>query len=399
MLSNNYRNTRVLLLRHGQSTYNALGLYQGSSDRSNLTDLGRQQAQLTGEFFKEIKFDAIYCSPLQRAQDTAIEVLKNIDPTVVPNSVDTVPNLRETDLPAWQGLPFQFVKEQFPEDYRTWKQSPHEFRMEIPIFSDQLPVTSDQLRLNNSSSLIADRQYCFPALDLYDRIQEFWQEILPRHIGQTILIVCHGGTNRALISTALGVSPAYYHCIEQSNCALSILNFPNGRLESGKLEAMNCTLHVGENFPKLKEGSNGLQLFLVPTDTENSEQIEQISYLLKNTTIDFSICGDLDNSHLISDRILQNHPTAVQFQVSREDFPQLWQQAINAKNQSNSQQLLTGLVVACDRVIQQFLGQVLGINNDQLWRLNPHPGTLSIIHYPNSEHPPILQAINLNLSY
>jgi probable phosphoglycerate mutase len=396
MLSNNYRNTRVLLLRHGQSTYNALGLYQGSSDRSNLTDLGRQQAQLTGEFFKEIKFDAIYCSPLQRAQDTAIEVLKTIDPTVVPNSVDTVPNLRETDLPAWQGLPFQFVKEQFPEDYRTWKQRPHEFRMEIPFHVGE--EEGERGRGGEKGIyLIQNRQYCFPALDLYDRIQQFWQEILPRHIGQTILIVCHGGTNRALISTALGVSPAYYHCIEQSNCALSILNFPNGCLESGKLEAMNCTFHVGENFPKLKEGSSGLQLFLVPTDTENSERIEQISYLIKYTTINFSICGDLDKSRTISDRILQNHPTAVQFQVLREDFPQLWQQAINAKNQSNSQPLLTGLVVASDRAIQQFLGQVLGMNDDQLWRLNPHPGTLSIVHYPDSEHPPILQAMNLGI--
>ncbi|NJS16920.1 MAG: histidine phosphatase family protein [Nostocaceae cyanobacterium CSU_2_110] len=69
-------NTRVILLRHGQSTYNVLGLYQGSSDRSNLTELGRQQAILTGTFLKNIKFDAIYSSPLKRAQETAIEVLK-----------------------------------------------------------------------------------------------------------------------------------------------------------------------------------------------------------------------------------------------------------------------------------------------------------------------------------
>lgn len=375
-------NTRVILLRHGQSTYNALGLYQGSSDRPNLTELGRQQAQLTGEFLKQIKFDAIYSSPLKRAQETAIEILKSIDPTVVPQTVDTVPQLRETELPAWQGLPFQFVKEQFPEDYRTWKQRPHEFRMAIPQ-SEEIPNGATQ------TSNVATQQYCHPALDLYDRIQQFWQAILPRHIGQTILIVSHGGTNRALISTALGISPAYYHCIEQSNCALSILNFTNGRLESGKLEAMNHTTHVGENVPQPKDG---LRLLLILAATENPV----LAQLFKNEAIDFSISGDLDRSHSITKKILQHHPAAVQLQVLREDFSQ-WQQAIHGKNNLNSNHLMTGLVVACDRIIQSFLAQVLKLNSDQLWRLPIHPGTASIIHYPNFEHPPILQAINLGI--
>jgi phosphoserine phosphatase len=376
-------NTRVILLRHGQSTYNALGLYQGSSDRPNLTELGRQQAQQTGKFFKEIKFDAIYCSPLKRAQDTAIAMLKSIDPTVVPNTIDIVPQLRETELPAWQGLPVQFVKEQFPEDYRTWKQSPHEFRMAIPP-SEEIP---------NGTTLTTDvttQEYCYPALDLYDRVKQFWQEILPRHIGQTILIINHGGTNRALISTALGISPAYYHCIEQSNCALSILSFTNGCLESGKLEAMNHTSHIGETIPPCKDG---LRLILIPAEIENPE----LAKLFKNEAIDFSISGDLDKSHNIAEQILQYHPAAVQFQVLHEDFPQLWQQTINAKNRLNYNHSTTGLVVACDRIIKQFLGQVFNLNCDRLWHLHLHPGTASIIHYPNSEHPPIIQAINFGI--
>ncbi|OKH21872.1 hypothetical protein NIES593_14485 [Hydrococcus rivularis NIES-593] len=382
------RNTRVILLRHGQSTYNALGLYQGSSDRPNLTELGRQQAQLTGEFLKGIPFDAIYASPLQRAKETAKAVVRSRTQDAYP-TIHIVPHLRETELPAWQGLSFQFVKEQFPEEYRCWKQRPHEFRMEIPLAIQndsnfQLPIET-----------LKTKQYCFPALDLYDRIQKFWQEILPRHIGQTILIVSHGGTNRALISTALSVSPAHYHSIEQSNCAISILNFPDGCLESGQLEAMNRATHVGEKLPK---SENGLRLLLIPAETENPEQIQQLAQLLKDIAIDFSISGDLDNSHLITEQILQHHPTTVQLQVLREDFPQLWQQAINVRNKMNSSRSLTGSIVARDRVIQSFLGQVLGMNRDRLWRLHLHPGTISILHYPDSEHPPILRAMNIDIS-
>jgi probable phosphoglycerate mutase len=381
------RNTRVILLRHGQSTYNALGLYQGSSDRPNLTELGRHQAQLTGEFLKGITFDAIYASPLKRAQETAKAIVRSRTQDPHP-TIHILPHLQETELPAWQGLPFQFVKEQFPEEYRCWKQRPHEFRMEIP------QETGRGGDGGTRRQLIQNRQYCFPALDLYDRIQKFWQEILPHHIGQTILIVSHGGTNRALISTALGVSPAHYHCIEQSNCALSILNFPDDCLESGQLEAMNRATHVGEKLPKIEDG---LRLLLIPAETENPEQIQQLVQLLKDEAIDFSISGDLDNSHFISDRVLQHHPTTVQLQVLREDFSQLWQQAINATNRIDSSQSLTGLVVARDRLIQSFLGQVLGMNRDRLWRLHLHPGTISILHYPNSEHPPILQAMNLGI--
>ncbi|HEY9710541.1 MAG TPA: histidine phosphatase family protein, partial [Oculatellaceae cyanobacterium] len=51
--------TRVILVRHGQSTYNLLGLYQGSSDESVLTQQGRQAARLTGAFLSGLSFDAI----------------------------------------------------------------------------------------------------------------------------------------------------------------------------------------------------------------------------------------------------------------------------------------------------------------------------------------------------
>ncbi|MBW4618784.1 MAG: histidine phosphatase family protein [Cyanosarcina radialis HA8281-LM2] len=413
MHSTNSQNTRVILLRHGQSTYNALGLYQGSSDRPNLSEIGRHQAQQTGNILKGMTFDAVYSSPLKRVQETVKEVLKVVEPNFDSNRLHIVHNLRETDLPAWQGLPFKQVREQFPEDYHCWKQTPHEFRMEIPqlenlenqdlvygnsterevsLIQNQIPPTP----LKKGGFKIQNRQYCFPGLDIYDRAQKFWQETLPRHIGHTLLVVSHGGTNRALISTALGISPAHYHKIEQSNCALSILNFPNGLLESAKLESMNFATHVGENFPKLREGGNGLKLLLVAAETNCDRQIKSLAQLLKDVDINLSITADLDHYQTLTDRILKDRPTTLQLQVLRDDFARLWHQSLMATNRKNSHQLLTSLVVAPSTIIKDFIGQIFSMNSDRLWRLQLQPGTLSIIHYHDLEHPPILQAMNVS---
>lgn len=211
--------TRVILLRHGQSTFNVLGLYQGSSDASVLTEVGRKEARITGDFLKGFSFDAVYISSLQRAQETAKEILNVI--TVNPKAVFVTDKLWENHLPHWEGLAFQYVRETFPEAYQTWKQHPDEFWMQI-----------------DSNTLF------YPALNLYQRVYEFWQEVLPLHVGKTLLVVAHGGTNRALISTALGISPKYYHCFQQSNCGISVLNFYDGLLVGGELEVMNWNCHL-----------------------------------------------------------------------------------------------------------------------------------------------------------
>lgn len=211
--------TRVVLLRHGESTFNVLGLYQGSSDESVLTEVGRRDARITGEFLQEIAFDAVYISSLKRAQETAKEILEVMN--LLPKSVFITNKLRENDLPGWEGLAFEYVREVFPEAYKLWKQRPHEFWMQVDT----------ETRF-------------YPALNLYQRVQEFWHDVLPNQVGKTLLVIAHGGTNRALISTALGISPEFYHCFQQSNCGISILHFSDGCLESGALEVMNLNSHL-----------------------------------------------------------------------------------------------------------------------------------------------------------
>lgn len=62
----------LTLVRHGQSTANRDGILQGQYD-APLSELGRRQANQLGTWFREraMVWDAVYCSPLLRAQDTA----------------------------------------------------------------------------------------------------------------------------------------------------------------------------------------------------------------------------------------------------------------------------------------------------------------------------------------
>jgi phosphoserine phosphatase len=342
-----HQGTRVVLVRHGQSTYNALGLYQGCSDESILTEKGCSAASKTGAYLKGLAFDAIYSSPLKRAQQTAREILEAMSPTVDPNTIHITDLLKETDLPIWQGLAFQYVREKFANEYRTWKQHPHEFCMELPH---------------------SPPSYFFPALDLYGRVRQFWQEVLPRHIGQTLLLVAHGGTNRALIHTAIGVTPERYHCIQQSNCGISILDFPDGSLESGQLMGVNSTSNLEENLPKLQESSQGLRLILLSSQSTSEKQIQQSVQLLEEIGIDFRLNADIQEYQAI--------------------------ESVRA----NSEQLSTGLVLGGDRIIKDFINQALSLNPEQLWRLQLYPETVSFLHYPEPQGIPILQAMNVSVT-
>ena len=372
-------NTRVILLRHGESTYNALGLYQGCSDESVLTETGRQQARQTGEFLKEIEFDAIYTSSLKRARSTACEVLGIMNPKLDPESIHVVHQLREANLPAWQGVAFKQVRSQFAADYWCWKQTPHKLKMRLP--------RSEQNSLDN--------EYIYPALDLYDRVEQFWQEVLPRHKNQTLLLATHGGTNRALISTALGISPALFHTIQQSNCGISVLNFSEAKPGKARLEALNLATHIGETLPQVKEGGKGRRLLLVPSGIIHPTQSSKLAELLAGVSIDFSLCNDLDPSHAIADAILENHPETLQLQVAKQDFAKLWHNTLSVKSDLNNDKLITGLVVASTAQIKTLFAEILGMKSDRLSSLQLQPGTLSAIHYPNSNHPPIVQAINI----
>jgi broad specificity phosphatase PhoE len=99
--------TRVLLLRHGQSEWNADGRWQGQADPA-LTDLGRLQAAHASRSLGVV--DAIVTSDLQRAAETAAIIAGELG--VGPIVLDA--NLRERHAGEWQGLTRAEIEQAWP---------------------------------------------------------------------------------------------------------------------------------------------------------------------------------------------------------------------------------------------------------------------------------------------
>ncbi|MDB9447364.1 histidine phosphatase family protein [Anabaena sp. CS-542/02] len=430
--------TRVIIVRHGQSSYNIERRIQGRTDVSRLTEKGCADASKVGKALSNIPFSAIYTSPLQRAKKTAeiiySELVTDSTKSVTPQVAD---NLMEIDLPLWAEMLSADVKEKFTEDYRTWKQRPHELRM---LLKDG---TTEH----------------FPVLSIYEQARLFWQEILPRHQGETILIVAHNGINRALISTALGISPSRYHSLQQSNCCISVLNFAGGLGEPVQLESLNQTQHLGETLPSLRPGHQGVRLLLVrhgetewnrqtrfqgqidiPLNDNGRQQAQIAGEFLKDVVIDFAVSSSMLRPKETAELILNHHPSInldlqdglreishglwegkleteieqefpgelqrwrlvpAQVQMPKgENLEQVWQRSVASWQgiiqDALTKQLKTGLVVAHDATNKTLLCHVLGLSADNFWNFRQGNGAVSVIDYPSGlDGLPVLQAMNI----
>ncbi|NEZ66095.1 histidine phosphatase family protein [Leptolyngbyaceae cyanobacterium CCMR0082] len=355
--------SRIILVRHGRSSFNDQGRYQGSSDEAILTPKGVATAQQVGAYLRSMTIDAVYTSPLLRAKQTTGEILKAIaDKRPKPITVSRY--LREIDLSVWEGLTYDYVRQYHRETYNCWQQQPHEFK------------------------LPADDSYHFPVKDLYQRAQKFWAHSLHHHTGKTVLIVSHGGTNHALISTAFGLSPEHHHSLQQSNCGISILEFSG---QGVQLTQLNQTTAIKETLPKLKAGKEGLRLLLLPEDSLTDKACQQIAHRLATIKLDFCLSNTTGKYWL--PMLLQHHSQTAQFIDDRDDFLQDWQQIL-ADALEPEQKLITGIAIAPTNRIQTLLIQTLGGRSYEGAKLSLTPGHLSVIHYPKN-HRPIVQAINI----
>jgi broad specificity phosphatase PhoE len=90
--------TTLLLVRHGETDWNADGRLQGQTDRP-LTDFGRRQARELADELANEELAAVYSSDLSRARETAEIVAERLGLPVVLD-----PDLREKDWGSWEGL-------------------------------------------------------------------------------------------------------------------------------------------------------------------------------------------------------------------------------------------------------------------------------------------------------
>lgn len=168
---------RLVMLRHGQTEYNAGSRMQGQLD-TELTDLGREQAAAAAEVLAKRQPVILLSSDLRRALDTAVALGER---SGLPVLVDT--RLRETHLGDWQGLTHLEVDAAAPGARLAWRENarwaPHGGENRVDVAARSMPLVAE---------LITEQSEW--GLDEPDR---------------PVVLVAHGGLIAALTAALLGL--------------------------------------------------------------------------------------------------------------------------------------------------------------------------------------------------
>ena len=151
--------TTLVLFRHGQTDWNLHHRYQGITDIP-LNATGEEQAKNANRILRNYRFDAVYCSDLDRARTTARLALKDVYPY---EKIIFDRRLRERSFGAYEGGPYDKVF--LPTEYRL-----------------AMEADPENFKFPEGESLN----------DVKNRLEPFYREILKRHPNDTVLITAHG---------------------------------------------------------------------------------------------------------------------------------------------------------------------------------------------------------------
>jgi len=200
---------RVVLIRHGESEWNATGRWQGHGG-VGLSPLGRSQAAVTAAFLAEHELDVglVVSSDLPRVTETAEPAGRTLGRDVVLDR-----RLREIDVGWWSGLTTEDIVARDPDGYAAFRAG-----RDIPRGGAE---TEGQLRRRVTAAVEDLRRQCD---------------------GRTMVVFCHGGPVRALVGAALGLSiGAQRGLAGPGNCSRSVLIHRNGTV---RLRCYNETAHL-----------------------------------------------------------------------------------------------------------------------------------------------------------
>lgn len=208
--------TRICMVRHGETAWNAEGRVQGQLDIP-LNDVGRAQARATAEALAGHDFTAIYCSDLMRVRQTAEPSARRL---ALP--VAYMPELRERHYGMFETLTYVEVREKFPEQYARFRDKDPDFDFE----------GGESLRLFNERSLTAVGN------------------LIGRHPGEQILVFTHGGVLEMVYRHARAVGLSSPRDFEIPNAAINWIEVTPG---AWKVWAWAEVAHLEAALDDLKE--------------------------------------------------------------------------------------------------------------------------------------------------
>lgn len=163
--------TDILLVRHGETEDNAVHRIQGWGD-SALSARGREDAAAAGRVLAGKNLEALYCSDLERAAETAAIVAEKTGHVPVP-----IEDLREIHLGPWEGRLLKEVTAADAIAFERWR-----WDARVPPYPDIEPLA-----------------------DFRDRLVEALEAIVARHHG-TVAVVSHGGAISVLLTHFIGLA-------------------------------------------------------------------------------------------------------------------------------------------------------------------------------------------------
>ena len=200
--------TTFLLLRHGQTPLSVQKRFSGIGDPELDSDGLAQAAAAASRLGARGGIDAVVCSPLRRARQTADAVAAECGVAVT-----EVAGLRETDFGDWDGYTFAEVREKWPMELDAWLAS-----TEIaPPFGESFESTARRVRRARDS-------------------------VLADFAGQTVVVVSHVTPIKTLIRLALEApSSALYRLHLDLACLSEVAYYPDGNVV---VKRVNDTGHL-----------------------------------------------------------------------------------------------------------------------------------------------------------
>ena len=178
---------RLFLTRHGETDYNMQGRYSGSTDIP-LNETGFEQAKQLAEKLRGTKFDAVVVSPMLRARQTAESVCAALGMDYV-----IFDEFKEINAGMFEGLTREEVQAKYPEQ---WKAG---------AFRDI------DKAVHGGESIM---EFC-------KRVDSGMNRLQKEFGGKKVLLICHGGTSRAINRFCKGLDYKDMFGFSLGNCEIA----------------------------------------------------------------------------------------------------------------------------------------------------------------------------------
>ena len=186
--------SRIYLIRHGETSNAGEVCFNGHFD-VNLSDKGREQSLLLAKALRNLPIKAVYSSDLKRTQIGAKFIADGHNLKHVPYK-----ELRELAFGDWEGLSVSEVNRRHPDKLKERLQSIELFQVE------------------GGESFF----------ELKNRVIPKFKYILAEHPSDNIVILCHGGVIRIILSHVLEISVKNLFRINQPYASVNIIQFYEG---------------------------------------------------------------------------------------------------------------------------------------------------------------------------